>query len=109
MKRHSIRYMILILAALFIAASAVSAKVVYLNMEQFGIEASEKPLYNEAGNKTTGTVVNTTKARLGAGLTQANQGDRVEITYLGKGVVKVTNMANGSTVNIEIAENVPYK
>jgi uncharacterized membrane protein len=106
MKKRVISVLAVVMAMVFLAAGA-SAKVKYLSMEQFGISVKVKNLYSQKGKSAVGTVVNATKARLGAGMSDARQGQQVRATYLGDGFVEVKNMTTGTNVTIEVKEHVP--
>lgn len=106
MNKKMISILAMVLGVAFLVADA-SAKVKYLPMEEFGIRVKANNLYTRKGNTAVGTVVNVTKARLGAGMTDARQGQQVRVTYLGEGFVEVRNTATGTDVTLEIKENVP--
>ncbi len=105
MRRKRVTMGVLVLVAVFFTAASASA--VLLSMSQFGIRVPAKNLYSAAGKTASGTIVDVSKARLGAGLTQSRQGQRVEVTYLGNGWVQVRNRVTGEQVKIEVREPLP--
>ncbi len=106
MKTKLILALAVVLAMAFVAVDA-TAKVKYLSLAEFGISVKAGNLYSQKGKTAEGTVVDATKARLGAGMTNARRGQRVRVTYLGDGFVEIRNTATGTNVTIEIRENVP--
>lgn len=93
--------------ALLLTAGIAGAVVKYLPMTEFGIRVPVKNLYSQEGKSAAGTVINATKARLGAGLEGAKNGQSVRVTYVGSGMVRIENQATGRIVSVEVTESVP--
>jgi uncharacterized membrane protein len=106
MNKKLIPVLVLVLATAFLAADA-AAKVKFLSLTEFGISVKANNLYAAKGNTAAGTVIDATKARLAAGMTDARRGQRVTATYVGNGFVEVENASTGARVTIEIKEHVP--
>ncbi|MCP4349667.1 MAG: hypothetical protein GY795_29660 [Desulfobacterales bacterium] len=84
-------------------APFAAGKVKYLPLKEFGIRVAVKNFYSKVGKTYTGTVIDPVKLQyMNEIFRNAGRGDKVKVTNLGNGQVRLKNLATGESETLEV-------
>ncbi len=102
--KRSMTLLVLIVAMVFTAAAVAAATMEYIPLAKFGIRVPGGNLYSTAkeGRSYTGTVFAPGSVGEGNIFDKAYNGEKLEVTYLGNGQVKLRKVESGEEVLLDV-------
>jgi hypothetical protein len=103
MKRY-VTLLILALTLAFVATTVAAAEMEYVPLSKLGIKVPVRNLYtpSKEGRSYTGTVVDPGSVGQENIFDQAYRGEKLDVTYLGNGQVKLRKVESGEEVLLDV-------